>query len=91
MDNFRSNFGWITHTKRLSGADLSGARLNADLDHAYLDNADLRGAKLQDTTGLTQKQIDEAMGDDSIQLPSDLQRPANWNLSVSEQKQELEK
>src|SRR5215217_913993 len=69
----------------LSNADLS----DADLNHAYLANADLSGATLSDADlnhaelqtarGLTQEQIDEAIGDERTQLPDDLQRPANWS------------
>src|ERR687890_1441621 len=69
----------------LSNADLS----DANLYHAYLDNVDLSGANLSDAdlsdldlrndTGLTQEQIDEAIGNERTQLPDDLQRPATWS------------
>ena len=69
----------------LSNADLS----DASLYHAYLENVDLSGANLnatdlsevdlRNTTGLTQEQIDEAIGNQRTQLPDDLQRPANWS------------
>src|SRR5215217_7312645 len=69
----------------LSNADLS----DANLYHAYLDNVDLSGANLSDAdlgdldlrndTGLTQEQIDEAIGNERTQLPDDLQRPQTWS------------
>ena len=70
----------------LVGTDLSNANLsNVDLGRAYFDNVDLSGANLngadlsgvdlRDVRGLTQDQIDEATGDDSTQLPDDLERP----------------
>jgi uncharacterized protein YjbI with pentapeptide repeats len=60
-----------------SNADLSDANLN----HTYLGGADLSGADLsaadlQTATGLTQEQIDEAIGDGHTRLPEGLQRPA---------------
>jgi uncharacterized protein YjbI with pentapeptide repeats len=84
LSNTDLRYAWFDNTT-LSGAQLSDAKLsNVNMDHAYLDNAnlsgtDLRGANLRDTTGLTQKQIDEAIGDDTTQLPSNLQRPSNWS------------
>src|SRR5919107_4821382 len=74
----------------LVGTDLSNANLsNVDLGRAYFDNVDLSGANLngtdlsvvdlRDVRGLTQDQIDEATGDDSTQLPDDLERPTNWS------------
>jgi uncharacterized protein YjbI with pentapeptide repeats len=69
----------------LSNADLS----DANLYHSYLDNVDLSGADLsgadlsdvdlRNDTGLTQEQIDEAIGNERTLLPDDLQRPANWS------------
>jgi len=69
----------------LSNADLS----DANLYHAYLASVDLSGANLSGTdlseldlrndTGLTQEQIDEAIGNERTYLPDDLQRPANWS------------
>jgi uncharacterized protein YjbI with pentapeptide repeats len=56
----------LNHTY-LGGADLSGADLSA---------ADLSAADLQTATGLTQEQIDEAIGDGHTRLPEGLQRPA---------------
>src|SRR5215203_5445094 len=75
---------------RLVNTDLSNANLSdANFTHAYLSNVDLSGANLSGTdlsevdlrydTGLTQEQIDEAIGNERTYLPDDLQRPANWS------------
>jgi uncharacterized protein YjbI with pentapeptide repeats len=69
----------------LSNADLSDANLyhayleNVDLSDATLSGADLGDLDLRTDTGLTQEQIDEAIGNERTQLPDDLQRPANWS------------
>jgi uncharacterized protein YjbI with pentapeptide repeats len=74
----------------LVNTDLSNATLSdANLNHAYLNNVDLSGANLsgadlsdvdlRNDTGLTQEQIDEAIGNERTLLPDDLQRPANWS------------
>jgi uncharacterized protein YjbI with pentapeptide repeats len=69
----------------LSNADLSDANLyhsflsNVDLSGTDLSGADLSDVDLQTTTGLTQEQIDEAIGNENTQLPDDLQRPPNWS------------
>jgi uncharacterized protein YjbI with pentapeptide repeats len=56
------------------GADLDGAHLEG----AYLHGAHLDGADLSAADGLTQEQIDEAIGDAETQLPEGLTRPAHW-------------
>jgi len=74
----------------LVNTDLSNANLSdANLYHAFLDNVDLSGADLsgadlsdvdlRNDTGLTQEQIDEAIGNQRTLLPDDLQRPATWS------------
>ncbi len=71
-------------TAFLNGADLRGAFLsNSDFDGAYLegieiDGADLRGTDLTGTQGLTQQQIDGAIGDTKTKLPAALQVPDSW-------------
>ncbi len=47
--------------------------MRADLREAHLKHADLNHA-----LGLTQDQINEAMGDADIQLPAGLMRPESW-------------
>jgi hypothetical protein len=70
----------------LRGAELSGAHLSeadlrgADLRGADLIEADLRGADLR-RTGLRQRQIDSAHGDETTKLPDDLERPTQWTDS----------
>jgi uncharacterized protein YjbI with pentapeptide repeats len=72
----------------LAGANLAEATLReakleranlteANLLEANLKEADLSGAFLQEMTkeGLTQTQIDEAVGNDATKLPDHLQRP----------------
>jgi hypothetical protein len=78
----------------LQGANLERANLEtANLAEAYLERAnlsganlkqaDLSGAFLQEMTeeGLTQTQINEAVGNDATKLPDHLQRPAHWRRS----------
>jgi uncharacterized protein YjbI with pentapeptide repeats len=63
-----AQLGWAT----LSGAFLA----EADLSDAQLGGADLRGAQ-----GLTQAQLDVALGDAQTQLPAGLERPTNWTAA----------
>lgn len=69
----------------LTGADLEGANLTkADLSHAALEGAWIRGVDLSTVEGLTQEQLDAAMGDVATMLPargvdgSKLTRPERW-------------
>ncbi len=63
----------------LSGADFFFARLDgADLSDADLDNSIFRVTDLSKTVGLTQEQIDSAIGDASTELPTALSTPASW-------------
>ena len=70
----------------LSGADLSRADLSrADLSGANLRNADLRnadlsGANLSGANGLTQEQVEQAIGNDTTILPEGIQVPGTWPL-----------
>jgi uncharacterized protein YjbI with pentapeptide repeats len=68
----------------LEEANLVDANLSkANLRGANLKQADLSGAFLQEMTeeGLTQTQINEAVGNDATKLPDYLQRPAHWRRS----------
>jgi len=65
----------------LSLADLSGA----DLSGANLPRADLSGANLSGAEDLTQEQLEEANGDESTRLPSDLKPPSHWIGKTAEQ------
>jgi Pentapeptide repeats (8 copies) len=78
----------------LTEANLGGAILfRADLTQAYLDGANLSGAYLNGATlvgvylrraylseakGLTQEQIDKALGDADTKLPPGLHMPETW-------------
>jgi uncharacterized protein YjbI with pentapeptide repeats len=84
LDNISPKGSDVSHA-HLVNTDLRNADLSdANLEHSYLSNvalsgATLSGANLQTATGLTQEQIDEAIGDERTLLPDDLQRPANWS------------
>jgi DnaJ-domain-containing protein 1 len=63
----------------LRGADLRNARLSyAALNDARLEAAILCGADLRDARGLTQAQIDQAIGDRRTTLPANLVMPRAW-------------
>jgi Pentapeptide repeats (8 copies) len=64
---------------RLEHADLRGARLAyAALDRACLKGANLCGTDLRLAQGLTQAQIDQAVGDHRTGLPAHLSMPRTW-------------
>jgi uncharacterized protein YjbI with pentapeptide repeats len=61
-----ANLRWVN----LGQADLGAANLvRADLKDAILTNTNLKGANLKMADGLTQKQIDSALIDESTLLP----------------------
>jgi curved DNA-binding protein CbpA len=73
----------LTHARldkaNLAGADLTDANLDqADLTGALLDQAVLFGADLSDTRNLTLAQVEQAFGDASTKLPSNLLPPDTW-------------
>jgi curved DNA-binding protein CbpA len=73
----------LTHARldkaKLNGADLTDAVLDqADLTGAMLDQTVLFGADLSDTRNLTLPQIEQAFGDASTKLPSNLLGPESW-------------
>jgi uncharacterized protein YjbI with pentapeptide repeats len=53
-------------------------RQATNLKRANLTDADLKGADLQSAEGLTQEQVNSAIGDELTQLPECLIRPAHW-------------
>jgi hypothetical protein len=82
-------------------ADLTRAYLDeANLDEANLDEADLTGADLWEANlsyakldrmsvgNLTQKQLEETIGDENTVLPSHLKPPEHWNVKPDEQPEE---
>jgi len=65
----------------LRGADLRGADLErTDLERTDLERADLRGA-----IGITQEQLERALGDATTRLPEGFTRPASWTTGTDEQ------
>ena len=70
----------------LSKVILSGAvLLGANLSGADLRGADLSGAILSGAEDLTQEQLEEANGDESTRLPSELKLPSHWIGQTAEQ------
>lgn len=59
----------------LRGFDSKSARLH----HASLDGARLDGVDLRKVKGLTQAQLNVALGDGTTQLPKGLRRPNHWS------------
>jgi pentapeptide repeat protein len=80
----------------LRGADLRGADLRGvDLRSANFREADLRGADLSgadvsahpigsERYGITQEQLEQAIGDKTTLLPDHLKRPAHWGAKTDE-------
>nr|WP_106782878.1 pentapeptide repeat-containing protein [Lysinibacillus timonensis] len=67
----------------LIAADLRNADLRgADLIGADLRDANLSGANLSTSMFLTQMQINSAKGDANTQLPSHIQTPPHWVISI---------
>jgi pentapeptide repeat protein len=64
----------------LSRADFTGAHLTGCIFHlAILKDACLKGAVLRHPHGLSQSQIDSAVGDAATILPGDLHHPPKWS------------
>jgi uncharacterized protein YjbI with pentapeptide repeats len=67
----------------LAGANIPGAVLaDAHLEGADLRGAHLEGANLRAAAGLTQAQIEAALGDAATALPEGLTRPAHWTAAT---------
>jgi uncharacterized protein YjbI with pentapeptide repeats len=72
----------------LRDADLEGAIMmltdltGVDLTSAVLKGAMLDGADLTNAIGVTQEQIDSAIGDTSTKLPADIVMPESWKKKV---------
>jgi len=70
----------------LTGADLTGANLTgANLTGADLTGANLTGANLIRATGITQEQLEQAIGDATTKLPEGFTSPASWTTSADGQ------
>ena len=60
-------------------ANLQGAKLQgANLQGSKLQKANLRGVNLKEVQGLTQAQLEQAIGDKETRLSRDLKRPSSW-------------
>jgi hypothetical protein len=68
---------------QLTGANLERANLSGA--NLFVIRANLSGANLSGTTKLTQKQIEQAVGDAQTKLPDHLKRPAAWSRSSDEE------
>ena len=67
-------------------ANLRGADLQrANLQGANLQRANLQGAHLQ-----SQEQLEQAIGDETTQLPADLEQPESWTQDKDKQADENE-
>lgn len=63
----------------LTRSSLAGANLTkTDFSGTDFSDTDLSGADLSSTIGLTQKQINQAVGDSTTKLPKGLQNPDTW-------------
>lgn len=63
----------------LEGADLRGSDLEgADLEGAHLSKAHIEGVDLRDVAGLTQEQVNSALGNEETRLPEGLTPPPHW-------------
>jgi uncharacterized protein YjbI with pentapeptide repeats len=72
---------WNANLKgtNLRGANLDNAFLqSSDLTAATLTEASLKGADLSNSFGLTQNQIESALGDKSTILPLDIVKRESW-------------
>lgn len=71
-------------TANLTGANLSKADLSeadfgkSDCSAVNLKKTDLSSADLSNVTGLTQEQINQAVGDEDTKLPPGLTLPKSW-------------
>ncbi|NTJ41749.1 pentapeptide repeat-containing protein [Agrobacterium larrymoorei] len=78
------NGATLTGTKfsktNLSRASFKGASFNGpiDFEDSFLLLTRIEGLDLSSATGLDQRQIDIACGDDKTKLPSGLTKPGNW-------------
>jgi hypothetical protein len=72
----------------LGGANLTRANLTeanlteANLPIAFLTEANLTGADLIRATGITQEQLEQAIGDATTKLPEGFTSPASWTTST---------
>jgi uncharacterized protein YjbI with pentapeptide repeats len=74
-------YGGVFSSSNFAGADLTNATFvgtfleGANFSGANLGGTNLSGAQLARATGLTQRQLDQACGDEATQLPGSLRIP----------------
>ncbi len=77
-------FGTDLRGTNFQNADLSDANLGVaslektNFEGANLTRADLRGSDLSTAKGLTQEQLNSALGDKDTKIPEGLTRPKHW-------------
>jgi uncharacterized protein YjbI with pentapeptide repeats len=82
----------------LREANLQGANLHgANLQETHLYGASLEGADLREPLridgkyyGITQEQLEQAIGDKTTLLPDHLKRPAHWGVKIDDYLRVLE-
>ncbi len=79
----------IGHRTHITLVDLTPTDLtNTKLEGAILTSAILANADLHSVRGLTQGQVDSAIGNHKTKLPGSLKRPTAWERPIEEQIQE---
>jgi uncharacterized protein YjbI with pentapeptide repeats len=72
----------------LSGASLVGADLSAYLAGTCFIHADLRDADLEEASQLTNKQLQQAFGNQNTKLPDAWRRPDAWSKPIEQQRKD---
>jgi Pentapeptide repeats (8 copies) len=76
----------IGHRTHITLVDLTPADLtNTKLEGAILTSAILANTDLRSVRGLTQEQVDSAIGNHKTKLPDPLKRPKAWEQPIEEQ------
>ena len=75
---------------QLYSADLQGAALaGTNLQGANLFQANLVGVDLRNAVGLSQAQLETALGDQTTQVPDFLEQPEAWSMTMEAQRLRL--
>jgi uncharacterized protein YjbI with pentapeptide repeats len=72
----------------LSGASLVGADISAYLAGTCFIHADLRDADLEGASQLTNKQLQQAFGNQNTKLPDTWRRPDAWSKPIEQQRKD---
>ena len=65
--------------------DLEIESVDLKFGAADLEGAEIKGVDLRGVIGLTQDQIDSAIGDNSTKIPENFCRPESWKTRTDEQ------